>query len=217
VRKMLGDVLLITEKHKKAAKQILDYLEDIEKLNKYVISIGGESGTGKSEIAHETAKQLNKKGIYTKILHTDNFFKIHPKKRSEWRKKYDFKRVGLEEIDWEKINKCVNEFRENKKSSQPCIDLVSQEIDTLIVDYKEVDVLIVDGLYALKAPADLKIMIDLTYHETKKAQLVRGKEILNVERLTVLEAEHKAVQSLRGQADLFLTEDLILRKSGEEK
>ncbi|MBD3202806.1 uridine kinase [Candidatus Woesearchaeota archaeon] len=210
---MLGDVLLITDKHKKAAKIIINHINGISKLDKFVISIGGESGTGKSEISHEVAKTLNKKNILTKILHTDNFYKIHPKKRSEWRKGNGFKEVGLNEIDWNKVNECVEDFKKGRKSRQPCIDLVSQEVDELITDYNKTKVLIVDGLYALNADANFRVMIDLTYHETKKAQIKRGKETLNIERLNVLEAEHKAVQSLREKADMLINEDFDCDKT----
>ena len=46
-------------------------------------------------------------------------------------------------------------------------------------------------------------MLDLTYRETKLAQIVRGKENMDEERLRVLEKEHEAVQSLKSRADLI--------------
>ena len=53
----------------------------------------------------------------------------------------------------------------------------------------------------------LAVFIDLTYHETKKAQIVRGKEPQNEFRLNVLKREHEVVQSLRPFADLIVTKD----------
>jgi uridine kinase len=44
----------------------------------------------------------------------------------------------------------------------------------------------------------------LTYHETKKAQIVRGKEPQNEYRMKVLEREHDVVQSLKPAADLLV-------------
>ena len=58
---MLGDILLIEEKHHKAADQILQHIEN-GKEKKYIIAIGGESGSGKSELAHVVAKKLKNKG-----------------------------------------------------------------------------------------------------------------------------------------------------------
>jgi uridine kinase len=66
-------------------------------------------------------------------------------------------------------------------------------------------VVIVDGLYPLHIDADLRIFIDLTYHDTKKAQVLRGKEPQNEYRLSVLRREHEVVQSLRPLADYLVT------------
>jgi len=54
---MLGEVLLINDGHKKAAKQIVERLKAIQS-NKIIVAIGGESGTGKSELAHVVARLL---------------------------------------------------------------------------------------------------------------------------------------------------------------
>ena len=53
---MLGDVLIITDGHKKAARSIIEHLEIFSSL-KFVLAIGGESGSGKSEIAHVIARE----------------------------------------------------------------------------------------------------------------------------------------------------------------
>lgn len=89
----------------------------------------------------------------------------------------------------------------------PCIDLLTDQEDRLITNFEGIKYLIVEGLYPLKANADLKIFIDLTYHETKKAQILRGKEPQNEFRLQVLQREHEVVQSLRALADLLITKD----------
>jgi uridine kinase len=65
--------------------------------------------------------------------------------------------------------------------------------------------IVIDGLYAIGCQeADLKVFIELTYHETKKAQSSRGKEPQNEYRMRVLEQEHKAVQSLKQYADILI-------------
>ena len=56
---MLGDVLLITEKHQKAGEIIIDHILANRK-SKMMIGISGESGSGKSELAHVIAKGLRK-------------------------------------------------------------------------------------------------------------------------------------------------------------
>ncbi|HAH56971.1 MAG TPA: uridine kinase, partial [Bacteroidales bacterium] len=54
---------------------------------------------------------------------------------------------------------------------------------------------------------DLSIFIELTYHETKKAQIVRGKEPQNEYRMQVLEQEHQIVLTLRPKADLLINKE----------
>ncbi len=211
---MLGDVLLITKKHEKAAAQIVDRLGRIES-DKMVIAIGGESGSGKSELAHVTSRRLKDKGKLAKILHIDNYYKIPPQERTEWRKRHGVESIGLSEYDWGLINQNIAEFRESKEAVLPCIDLLTDQQDKLITNFEGIKYLIVEGLYSLKADADLRIFIDLTYHETKKAQILRGKEPQNKFRLQVLQREHEVVQSLRPSADLLVTEDFDVVKARE--
>ena len=90
----------------------------------------------------------------------------------------------------------------------PCVDLVTEQVDTLTTDFQNVDMLIIDGLYAINAKGvDLSVYIELTYHETKKAQKDRGKEPQNEYRMRVLEQEHKAALSIKHKADLFVNMD----------
>ena len=203
---MLGDVLLITEKHQKAGEVIIAKILE-NRRPKMIIGISGESGSGKSELAHVIAKGLRKYGIFAKPLHIDNYYRILPLERTQWRKDNGIEKVvGFGEYDWEVINRNIREFKAGQLSTGPCVDLVTEQVDQLTTDYSTVDMLIVDGLYAIKTEGvDLRIFIELTYHETKKAQVVRGKEPQNEYRMAVLEQEHKMVQSLRQMADLLIS------------
>ena len=205
---MLGDVLLISEKHQTAAKKILEKVLK-EKRDKYIVAISGESGSGKTELAHVLAKMLRKEGIFAKPIHIDNYYKIHPFERTEWRKDHGIENaVGLNEYDWDTIYKNIDDFKNNKKSTMPCIDLVTEQVDSLTTDFKGIEMLIIDGLYAINTDGvDLGVFIELTYHDTKKAQIVRGKEPQNVYRMKVLEREHQVVQSIKPKAQLLITKN----------
>ncbi|HQO49485.1 MAG TPA: hypothetical protein PK939_03595 [Bacteroidales bacterium] len=211
---MLGDVLLIAEKHQKAGEAILEMVLQNQK-PKMMVAISGESGSGKSELAHVIAKGLRKHGIMAKPLHIDNYYRIHPLERTEWRKNNGIQNVvGPGEYDWDTILRNINEFKEGKMSTGPCVDLVTEQIDQLTTDYSQIDMLIIDGLYAIKVPeVDLRVFIELTYHETKKAQVVRGKEPQNEYRMQVLEKEHQEVQLLKPTADVFIGMDYEVRKA----
>ena len=202
---MLGDVLLITEKHLAAAQDIVKVILE-QKKDKFIIAISGESGSGKSELAHAVAKELKNHKIVAKPLHIDNYYRILPLERTQWRTDNIIEEcVGLGEYDWDTIYKNVEEFKSGSKSTGPCVDLVTEQVDQLTTDYSEVDMLIIDGLYAVETNGvDLGVFIELTYHETKKAQKVRGKEPQNEYRARVLEQEHKVVQSIKPKAHYYV-------------
>lgn len=211
---MLGDVLLIAEKHERAARQIVDKLLAVD-LEKCVVAVGGESGSGKSEIAHLLAKYLKEAGHRAKILHTDNYYRTPPADRMTQRARDRFESIGPGEYDWPLLERHIDDFRENRSSTMPCIDILTDQVDTLRTDFSVIEVLVLEGLYAPKANADVRVFIDLTYAETKKAQLLRGKEPQNELRMKVLKAEHYAVQEIRSLADLFVDKgyDVVSAKS----
>jgi len=206
---MLGDVLLINDMHKDAAQGIFERValdrDGMEERYRYIVGISGESGSGKSELAHALGKLLKDNHVRVKIIHTDNYYKIQPLLREEWRRNKGFDKIGLEEYDWIKIRKTIRDFKEEQECMIPCIDLIPEQVDKLITDFSKIDLLIVDGLYAINAPdIDLRVFIDLTYHETKINQIIRMKEALSDFRRGILEHEHQAVVSLKPTADLIV-------------
>ena len=210
---MLGDILLIAEKHERAGEQIVARLNKID-ADKVVVAIGGESGSGKSELAHVVARALKDQGRLTKILHIDNYYTVRPQNRETWRKENGIESVGLGEIDGSLLEQHLDAFRQGTKAVLPCFDLLTDQIDELNTDFEPIKVVIVDGLYPLHVDAELKIFIDLTYHDTKKAQLLRGKEPQNEYRLSVLKQEHKVVQGLRPLANFLVTPEFNLVEAG---
>lgn len=205
---MLGDVLLIEDKHRNAGEAIIQKILGSKK-NKFIVAISGESGSGKSELTHVIAKGLRKHGIMAKPIHIDNYYRIHPLERTEWRKNNGIENVvGYGEYDWDTIYKNIEDFKNDRPSSMPCVDLVTEQVDQLTTDFKGIDMLVIDGLYAIKTEGvDLRVFLELTYHETKKAQVVRGKEPQNEYRMAVLEQEHRMVQALKPKADILINKE----------
>lgn len=207
---MLGDILLIQDKHKAAGEIIIDKILKNKK-DKFILAISGESGSGKTELAHVIARGMRKHGIFAKPLHTDNYYMSDPLKRKAWRVEKGIENVvGYNEYDWDSIHKNMDDFKNGRTSEMPCVDLVTEQVDRLFTDFSKVDMLVVDGLYAIKANhVDLRIFIELTYLETKEKHTkdARGKEVMDEVRWAVLGQEHKMVQSLKPMADLLITKD----------
>lgn len=209
---MLGDVLLISDLHKKAADSLYKFLlakrNTKKKSYRFIVAISGESGAGKSELSHSLALLLKKEGMRVKILHTDNYYRIPPNERTDWRKKNGVDKVGFKEYDWKLLNRNIKEFKEGREALMPCIDIVSKQTDKLITNFSDIDILVVDGLYAIKIKdIDLRIYIDLTYHETKLNRGFRGKEENDDFRFQVLEMEHQNMLTLKPKADLLINKN----------
>ncbi len=204
---MLNDILLLNKKHEFAARTILEKVM-AEKTDKYIITISGEVETGKCEVAHMLGKLLKKEGIRVKLLHMDNYYKIPPLERTEWRKRHGLESVGYDEYDWDVVNRTLAGFKEGKLTTLPCVDLFTGQIDQLTTNFAGIEVLIIEGLYSVKIEeANLKVFIEQTYRDTIEEQIASGKEELDEFRMQILEREHQVVQSLKPLADFYLDFD----------
>lgn len=209
---MLSDILLINDKHRKAAEAIAErvLLEKEAKENlspgyRFIVAISGESGAGKSELSHSLAMVLKKSGIRVKILHTDNYYLVEPLERRALREKNNFNDIGPQEYDREQLQRNIADFRAGRVADMPCIDIITEKVDRLVTDFRDIDLLIIDGLYAIAtAGIDLGVYIDLTYHQTKMTQQARGKENDDEHRWKVLEKEHQSARKLRRLANTFI-------------
>lgn len=204
---MLNDILLLHKSHEKAAHTILERAKH-EYSPKYIISISGEVESGKAEIAHMLGRLLKKEGISVKLLHMDNYYKIPPRERTQWRKEHGIESVGYNEYDWQVIEDNIKAFKESKEATMPCVDLFTGEIDKLTTNFNNINILIIEGLYSIKIEeANLKVFIELTYKETMSEQIASGKEELDEFRMQVLEQEHRVVQSLKPLAQFYIDFD----------
>lgn len=205
---MLNDLITITPRHENAARLILNKLLEIrgsEPKDKMLITISGEVGSGKSTVSIVLGRMLKKRKIKTRIIDLDDYYKIPPAERRQWRMENGLDSIGYDEYNWDKLNQNITDFKRNRKSSMPCVDLVSGHVDELHTDFKGIDLLIVNGLYSLKIEdADLKVMIEQTYDETRDAQLYSQKEDIDAYRLKVLQREHEVVQSLKNKANFYI-------------
>lgn len=207
---MLNEVLLLNKGHEKAAQRILDKILP-EFHRKYIIAISGEVETGKCEVAHMLGRLLKKTTIKAKMLYLDSYYIVPPSERTAWRKEHGIESIGYNELDWKTINENIDAFLNSKTATMPCVDLFTGQVDKLITDFKDIDLLIIAGLYAMQVEkADLKVFIEMTYKETMPEQILSGKEELDDFRMKVLEQEHKVVQSLKSKNNFYLDFDTSL-------
>ncbi len=209
---MLNDKITVTKKHIDAAQYIIEEILPSVK-PKFIIAIGGEVGSGKSTLAYALAQKFKKQSIRVKIIDLDDFYKIVPLERRQWRRDNGIESIGPDEYDWDKINQVIVDFQNDKKSTMPCVDLITDYVDEITTDFKGVDVMIINGLYATKLhQANFRIFIELTYTETQDAQAYGQKEEMTEFRKQILEREHKMVQLLKKGSDMFFDFDASLDK-----
>jgi uridine kinase len=210
----LGDILVITDNHRKAGREITDLVLQSYTGEKMSVAIGAESGAGKSEISHVVAQSLFKseKQLKSFIVHTDDFFVLPHKERNELRRKSNLDSVGPSEIDFDELNQVLRTFESGGQMQIPILEFITSSAYKLLVDFKDVQILICEGLYAPFLDVTHRIFIDLTYHDTRDFRAQRGKEVADEFRLKVLEKEHQAVSALRKRVDYLISEDYSLTK-----
>lgn len=205
---MQNQVFTITDKHRAAARIILDRVMDDYK-QKSIITVTGEVGTGKSTVSYLLAKYLKKyEGIRVKIMDLDNYYKIPPISRKAWRLEHGIDSVGLDEYDWKKIYENIQDFKKNRVARMPLVDMVTDYQDELITDFKGVDLLIIKGLYSIKCKeSKLKVFIELSTEEASKYNTYEGVEESDEFRLEVMAKEQEIVMQLKKDADFFVDFD----------
>jgi len=202
---MQNDIFNIKKHHIQAAEETYKELSRKIGKRKFIIAIAGEVSSGKSTLAYLLGRILKMNGISTKILDLSDFYKIPPLERRAYREKHGIDSVGVEEYDWDKIESIINSFKKGQIVKLPSVDLLTDKVDELITNFKEVQVLIISGLYASYCKnIDYKIFMELTYRETYEAQKYTGKEVMDSFRQKILEQEHEAVQKQKNDADCYI-------------
>ena len=205
---MQNQIITITEKHKAAASLIFDRIKD-EITPKYIFTVTGEVGTGKSTVCYSIGRMLRDQGYRVKIMELDNYYKIPPMERKAWRKKHGLDAVGMDEYDWKKIYNTIQDFKNDREATIPYVDLFTDYVDELKTKFKGVDILIIKGLYSIRCKeSKFKVFIELSYEEAKAKNHYIENEPADDFRLQVIHKEQKVVQQLKKEADFFVDFDL---------
>lgn len=202
---MQNDIFHIKKHHIQAVEAIYEGIKEKIGKEKFIITIAGEVSSGKSTLAYLLGRMLKMDGVKTKILDLSDFYTIPPIERRTYREKNGIESVGVEEYNWKKIESTINSFKNDKPETLPLVDLLTDKVDEITTDFKDVQVLIISGLYAFYCKdVDYKIFMELTYRETYEAQKYTGKEVMDSFRQKILETEHVAVQKQKNDADYYI-------------
>jgi uridine kinase len=210
---MKGDKLLLQDYHKRAAVNIVSHIIQRirEKKTRYVITVAGESGSGKSETGKAIADELEKFGIKSVLLGQDDYFMLPPKSN-------DFKR--REDPDWlgphveVKLDvleqNLVEAIQGNRKLTKPMVDYDSNSIEEETINLDGIKVLIAEGTYtSLLKHVDTRVFISRNWLDTleHRQKRNRGNEVGDPFIEQVLNLEHKIIAGHKQLADILITKD----------
>lgn len=206
---MIGDKLVITEygrrNGEKVVEEALKRIAGSERV--FVITVAGESGSGKSETAYTTAKQLGKKGFKAVILAQDDYFRFPPKTNSKKR---------LENIDWVgpgevRLDLMDEHLKAAKQGAdrivKPLVYFKEDRIGEETVSLKGIRAVIAEGTYTtVLEQADVRVFIDASYHSTLEHRRKRARDETEGDFIeSVLEIEHRIISAHKSRAHLVLS------------
>jgi len=210
---MKGDILVIEEHHFKAAKQIVKTIirEIKKKKTRYVITVAGESGSGKSETGKAIVDEMEKHSLKAALLGQDDYFVFPPKSNDAMRRE-DSEWLGPHvEVKLDQLENNLKDAIEGKDSiTKPLVDYDKNSIGEEKVSLIGIKVIIAEGTYtSLLKNVDCKIFIarnrldTLEHRETRN----RGNEIGDPFVEQVLMIEHKIIAGHKQLADFIINKD----------
>jgi uridine kinase len=207
---MRGDILIIGEHHLKAARGILELTESsiMTKAGKFIFTIAGESGAGKSELASALKDFLEESGISAFIFQQDDYFEFPPKTNARMRES-DISRVGPGEVRLDLLNENLFSVISGRSIvEKPLVIFAEDRISSETVDLSSFKVIIIDGTYTtLLNHADCRIFIDRNNNDTRDDRMKRNREKQDEYLEKILEIEHKIISRHKSKADIIVDKD----------
>ena len=210
---MKGDVIIVEKHHRRAAGVVAAQI--VERIRtraaRYVITVAGESGSGKSETAKAVADELALLGVRSVILAQDDYF-VLPPRANDARRRTDAGWLGPHvEVRLDVMEENLREAVAGATAlSKPLIDYDENSVGEEKVSLEGVAVVIAEGTYtSLLRHVDTRIFIarsrlDTLEHRQKRN---RGSEAGDPFIEQVLETEHKIIAGHMHLADFIITKD----------
>jgi len=207
---MKGDKIIIQPHHERAARQAAEFMlpELADVSGPVIITVAGESGAGKSEIAEALAEVFAENGIKSAILQQDDYF-VYPPRTNETKRREDIYWVGTSEVRLDLMDANIQQIKDGASTIvKPLVDFDADSIGEDSLEIGEVDVVLVEGTYTTALEnADRRVFIDRTYIDTRDARALRAREEQDDFLERVLSIEHDIISSHKPRADYIVTRD----------
>jgi len=210
---MKGDKLVLLDYHKRAASEIVSHIiQDIRKKKaRYIITVAGESGSGKSETGKAIANELDKSGIKSVLLGQDDYF-VLPPKSNDAKRREDPEWLGPHvEVKLDVLEQnLIDAIHGKREIVKPLVDYDSNTIEDETINLDGIKVLIAEGTYtSLLKHIDTRVFISRDWIDTLelRRKRMRGNEVGDPFIEQILSIEHKIIAGHKQLADILITKD----------
>lgn len=208
---MKGDSIVIEAHHGRAARGIFDLISaQTAQAAKYVLTIAGESGSGKSEVAAALAACCTQAGITTYVFQQDDYF-VYPPRSNDRARRADIGWVGPQEVRLDLLDAHLKAFRGGAQELvKPLVVYGEDRIDEETSDLATIRVAIAEGTYTtLLEAVDTHVFIDRTYEQTRAHRRKRRRDAAELDPFIeqVLAIEHDIIARHRERAQIVVAAD----------
>ena len=208
---MRGDRLIVKPYHRRVAGELVDRIGPLSRSDvgrPLILTVGGESGSGKSEIAQALSDEMSTRGLTAVILQQDDYF-AYPPATNDRRRREEIERVGLSEVRLDLLTAHIEQIvRGTRRLSVPLVDYAMDRIETQAIDLAGIAFVLIEGTYTtLLEPVDLHIYLEGTAEQTRSNRLERARELQDEFIERVLQIEHAIIGPHRERAHLVVTSD----------
>jgi uridine kinase len=210
---MRGDKIVIEDYHRKAAQIIaLEIVRDCQKFSRrYIVTLAGESGSGKSETSQAIEDALEALGIKAVTLAQDDYF-VLPPYTNDAKRREDPHWLGPHvEVKMDLLEgNIVDALTGADVIKKPLVDYQQNTILDEKINLSGVKVIIAEGTYAsLLRNVDLRIFIDRDFQKTlqHRRKRGRGQEVDDPFVESILALEHKIIAGHKHLANIIITKD----------
>jgi len=213
---MQGDSIVIEEHHRKSAQGVCELtLSEIKSINsRFTLSIAGESGSGKSEIAMALAEELEKHKFSTVILQQDDYF-VYPPKTNDRSRRQDISWVGPQEVHLNLLDEHLRAFIDGEQYvNKPLVSYADDAIRKEQLEFNAAQVAIAEGTYtSLLENINRRVFIDRNYMDTKKHRERRMRDSSELDEFinSVLTIEHGIISTHKEKADIIIYKDYSVK------
>lgn len=213
---MKGDSIVIEPHHRQAARAINDWMaaKPLPGQQRLVITVAGESGSGKSETAAALAEALAERAIQALIFQQDDYFVLPPKQNDAARRQ-DIEWVGPGEVHLDLLDQHLQAFKRGEAViDKPLVDYGQDQIGSEQLTMAGYQVAIAEGTYTTLLPsADLRIFINRDWQATRAHRERRRRDDSELDPFIdqVLAIEHEIIAAHRPRAELVIEDDFSVR------